>query len=298
MTATLRVGTRGSALARRQTALVIEALQAVAPDTAYEIVIISTEGDRRLDVSLEQVGGQGVFVKEIEQRLIEGEIDVAVHSLKDMPAVVPSELVIAAVPRRADPRDVLVAREGRTLDALPEGARIGSDSNRRVAQLRAQRPDLRFEGIRGNVDTRLRKVDEGEYDAVALAAAGLDRLGLLGRATQVFETSQVLPAPGQGALAVQCRAADAATAALLGQIDDAAARAATEAERAFLLTLGAGCRLPVGAHATVEGETVHMRALLADDAGALHYGDAHGPTSAASHMGQSLARRLRIEAKA
>jgi hydroxymethylbilane synthase len=292
----LRIGTRGSALARRQVDLTVEAIKQIAPETDIETVVVQTEGDRRLDVSLEVVGGQGVFVKEIEQRLISGEIDVAVHSLKDMPSEAPAELCIGALLKRADARDALVSRDGLTLAELPEGARIGSDSRRRAAQLLAIRPDLRIEGIRGNVDTRLRKVESGDYDGVALAIAGLDRLGLRERAAQVFDTKTVIPAPGQGAIAVQCRADDFATRDLLARIDDADTRAATDAERAFLAVLGAGCRLPVGAHATVNGDHIILHAVIADEAGKLHRGESSGPSAEAAGIGRDLAQRLRVEA--
>jgi hydroxymethylbilane synthase len=293
----LRIGTRGSALARRQVELAIEALTGAAHDTQFEVIVVQTEGDRRLDVSLDSVGGQGVFVKEIEQRLAGGEIDLAVHSLKDMPSETPAGLCIGALLPRADARDALVARDGLDLAHLPEGARIGSDSRRRGAQLLAMRPDLHIEGIRGNVDTRLRKVDAGEYDGVALAVAGLERLGLRERATQIFETNEVVPAPGQGAIALQCRADDAETDALLALIDDADTRAATEAERSFLNVLGAGCRLPIGAHAVITADKLKLHAVIADEAGVLHRGDATGSPRTAKIVGQALAKRLKIEAK-
>jgi hydroxymethylbilane synthase len=293
----LRIGTRGSALARRQVELAIDALTAVDSSLSCEVIVIQTEGDQRQDVSLDAVGGQGVFVKAIEQRLLEGDIDLAVHSLKDMPSERPDGLAIGALLPRGDARDALVAREGLTLAGLPEGARIGSDSRRRAVQLLAMRPDLRIEGIRGNVDTRLRKVENGEYDAVALAIAGLDRLGFAHRATQVFEPAEVIPAPGQAAIALQCRADDAETLALLARIDDPDTRTATDAERAFLNVLGAGCRLPVGAYAVVTGEDVRLEAVIADDAGKLHRGSATGLTGSAAHVGKGLAIRLRREAR-
>jgi hydroxymethylbilane synthase len=293
----LRIGTRGSKLARRQVELAVAALQASVPAIEIEEVIVQTEGDRRLDVSLDEAGGQGIFVKEIEQRLLAGEIHLAVHSLKDMPSDMPAGLCIGALLPRADARDALVARDGLDLRGLPEGARIGSDSRRRGAQLLALRPDLRIEGIRGNVDTRLRKVDDGEYDGVALAVAGLDRLGLLSRATQVFEVTEVVPAPGQGAIALECRADDTETKALLAAIDDDATRAATDAERAFLNVLGAGCRLPVGAHATLTGDVLKLGAVLAGEDGVLHRGDSTGTPRTAKQVGQSLAWRLKLEAR-
>jgi len=293
---TLRLGARGSALARRQTELVSQALVAAHPDTVVETVEVRTEGDRRQDVPLEEMGGQGVFVKEIEQRLLTGEIDIAVHSLKDMPSELPAGLTLGALLPRGDVRDVLVGRGGLDLTGLPAGARIGSDSRRRAVQLTALRPDIEVVSIRGNVDTRLRKVDAGEYDAVALAVAGLERLGLGDRATQVFSEREVLPAAGQGAIAIECRAADTETLGLLAAIDDAATRAATDAERAFLRSMGAGCRLPIAAYATVDEGTLRVEAMIADDAGKMYRGAASGSVESAEYLGSSLAERLRIEA--
>lgn len=291
----LRIGTRGSALARRQVELVTEALLAAVPGIELETVVLQTEGDRRTE-PLEEIGGQGVFVKDIEARLLAGDIDLAVHSLKDMPAESPRGLTLAAVLPRADARDALVAAEGGKLADLKPGARIGSDSRRRAVQLLAMRPDVEVVSIRGNVDTRLRKVETGEYDAAVLAVAGLERLGQLGRATQLFSTREVLPAVGQGVLAVQCRADDADLLELLKAIDDLDTRYAITAERSFLRTLGAGCRLPVGAYATVEGDKLRVDALLANEAGKPYRGGANGPVSSAEVLGKVLAQRLRQEA--
>src|SRR3954467_4589067 len=206
----LKLGTRGSALARRQADIVMQALAGVE----ITLVVVQTEGDRN-EAPLEEIGGEGVFVKDIERRLLAGEIDLAVHSLKDMPASDPDGLVIGAVLPRADARDALVARDGLTLEQLPLGARVGTDSKRRAAQLQAIRPDLRIESIRGNVDTRIAKVASGEYDAAVLAVAGLARLGILEKASQVFEPDKMLPACAQGILAVQCRADDVGVLAAL-----------------------------------------------------------------------------------
>jgi hydroxymethylbilane synthase len=293
----LTIGTRGSALALRQVELVTAAIRASDPSARIETVIVQTEGDRRAEVSLEEIGGQGVFVKDIEARLQRGEVDIAVHSLKDMPAEQPDGLTIAAVLPRADARDALAARDGRDLAALPSGARIGSDSARRAMQIHALRPDVEVVSIRGNVDTRLRKVEAGEYDAAVLAVAGLQRLDLLERATQVFTLRELLPAVGQGVLAVQCRTDDIELVEYLAAVDDSPTRVAAEAERAFLRALGAGCRLPVGAYATLEGENVRLEALLGDEQGRPHRGDAQGPASAAERLGAALAHRLRLEAR-
>ncbi|HXH22810.1 MAG TPA: hydroxymethylbilane synthase [Dehalococcoidia bacterium] len=292
----MRIGTRGSQLALRQTAIVAEALRAAAPDIQIEVIVIKTEGDRRLDVSLEEVGGQGVFVKDIEQALLQGEINAAVHSLKDMPAITPEGLTIGAVLERGDVRDALVSRGGLTLRQLPAGARVGTDSRRRSVQVLAVRPDLRLESIRGNVDTRVRKAESGEYDAVVLAAAGLERLGLLERAAEVFEVDIVLPAVGQAVLAVECRAADAGTIALLQRIEHAPTRMAITAERAYLRALGAGCRLPVGALGEARGGVLRLQGVLGTEDGRLLRAEVTGPEAEAEALGAGLAARLMAEA--
>jgi hydroxymethylbilane synthase len=291
VTGRLVVGTRGSALARRQTEIVLAALRAVSPELEAELRVVRTEGDRRQEVSLEEIGGQGVFVKDIERQLIDGEIDIAVHSLKDMPAQTPAGLNIGAVLPREDARDVLVSQGSLRFDSLPHGARIGTDSRRRSAQLLALRSDLAPISIRGNVDTRVRKVDAGEYEAVVLAAAGLERLGLSGRVSQVFSVDEVLPAVGQAVLAVECRTDDAEVRELLRGLDDQATRSAITAERAFLQELGAGCRLPVAAYAVLEGDALYVRAMIASD-GTMLRNEARGPPSDAEHLGSDLAKSM------
>jgi hydroxymethylbilane synthase len=288
----LVLGTRGSQLALRQAEMVEAALRGASPGLDVEVRVIKTEGDRRQDVSLDEAGGQGLFVKDIEKALLAGEIDAAVHSLKDMPATTPEGLAIGAVLQRGDPRDALVSGSGAGLAGLPPGARVGTDSRRRAIQALALRPDLRLEGIRGNVDTRIRKTDSGEYDAVVLAAAGLARLGLLGRAAQVFSVDEMVPAVGQAVLAVECRADDARTLGLLAEVDDADTRAAITAERAFLRRLGAGCRLPVGAFAEVRDGQLRLRAVLGTDAGEIFRDVAEGAAGAAEEVGLRLAERL------
>jgi hydroxymethylbilane synthase len=265
--AAVRVGTRGSALARVQTEHVVGLLRAAWPDLECELRPIVTQGDRTQASGepLPEIGGKGLFTAELEAALRDGEIDLAVHSLKDLPTEDPPGIALGAVCEREDVRDCLVARDGLTLAALPSGAVVGTSSLRRAAQLRALRPDLEVRSIRGNVDTRIRKVHEGEFDAVVLAAAGIRRLGVEDVVTEYLD--DMLPAPGQGALAVQCRADDADVLELLAAIDDAPARAATSAERAFLRALGAGCTAPVAAHARVleplGGWTVLLDALVA-----------------------------------
>ena len=289
----LRIATRGSQLALVQANLVADALRMAHAGLDVELVEVSTEGDRDRATPLSILGGRGVFVKAVEDALLDGRADVAVHSLKDVPTEEVAGLVIAAVPRRADPRDVLVASRGRRLADLPAGARIGTSSRRRMALLRAVRPDLELAEIRGNVDTRLSRVGDGAYDGAILAAAGLERLGRLDEATQLFDALEFLPAPGQGALGIQCRGDDAATMKLLARLDDSDTHAATEAERGLLRALGAGCSLPVGAYASVDGGLIALRAMLATDGGELpHFADAAGPLREAATIGRTLGEQL------
>lgn len=296
MTRKLIIGTRGSALALRQVDIVEAALSAAYPGIVIERRIVRTEGDRRTDVTLEQLGGQGIFVKDIERMVLAGDVDAAVHSLKDMPATSPAGLRIAAVLPRADVRDVLISREQMRLDQLPPGARIGTGSRRRAAQLLLLRPDLRPTDIRGNVETRIRKVDAGEVDAVVLAAAGIERLGLGGRVSQIFSIDEMVPAAGQAVLAIQCRDDDQETINLLRAIDDAPTHQAITAERAYLARLGAGCRLPVGAYATVDGAGLHLRALIASDSGMVYRAETAGRATEAADLGARLAEHLAAEA--
>ena len=260
----LRLGTRASALARAQSQHVADAL-AERLDVRVELVEIATRGDHS-DEPLAQIGGTGVFVSALREALLRQEIDAAVHSLKDLPTMPAGGLAIGAVPEREDPRDVLVARGGLTLAELPTGAMVGTGSPRRAAQLRAVRADLEVTDVRGNVDTRLRRVAEGAYDAVVLARAGLARLNRLDAVTEVFDPLQMTPAPGQGALAIECRADDAATLSMLEPLDHSDTRAAVTAERALLSALEAGCTAPVGALADVaddiDGPELYLRALV------------------------------------
>lgn len=288
----LRIGTRGSALARTQTDLVIAALREAWPDLQIEVQVIRTEGDRRLEVTPEKLG-KGAFVKEIELALLRGEIDLAVHSCKDLPTDTVPELVLAAVPQRADPRDVLVSRGGLSLEQLPRGAVVGTSSSRRRAQLLMQRPDLEVRDIRGNVDTRLRKLREGQYDAVVLAAAGLARMGWLDQATEVLDPDVMLPAPGQGALAVQVRTDDETTRRLVAAIDHPPSHAAVLAERAFLRRLGGGCRVPIAAYAWVENGRLVLHGLVATPDGVVYMrGRREGTPEEAEAVGTALAEEL------
>jgi hydroxymethylbilane synthase len=295
----IRVGTRGSKLALAQTNLVIEALRAAHPDLDVELCIIHTEGDRRRRASLLTIGGQGVFTRELEVALLDGEIDVAVHSLKDLPSTLPEGLVLATTPPREDPRDVLVTRDGTSLAELPEVTVVGTGSLRRRAQLLRLRPGLQMKDIRGNVDTRLAKLDMGEYDAIVLAAAGLSRLGALERVqAEDLATEAVLPAPSQGILGLECRADDAATRETLASINHAPTFASATAERAVLSHFGIGCRLPVAALAETEGDTLRLRARVLSADGSIAYDvETRGAWADAALLGETATRRL-IEAGA
>ncbi len=259
----LRLGTRTSQLALWQTNHVIAQLQKHWPHLQCEVIHLVTQGDKRLDRPLPEIGGKGLFTAELEEALRQGKIDVAVHSLKDLPVEDPEDLIIGAILSREETRDVLVAREGWTLATLPEGAIVGTSSLRRQAQLLAARPDLDVRSIRGNIDTRVRKVLTSEYHAAVLAGAGLTRLGLTEHITEWLAPDLMLSAPGQGALAVQCRAADPAVHTFLAAIHDTQAAATTTAERQLLYRLGGGCSAPVGAWAQVQGGTIELRARIA-----------------------------------
>ncbi|WP_134684804.1 hydroxymethylbilane synthase [Brevibacillus migulae] len=247
-----KVGTRRSMLALTQTNWVIDQLKQLDPTATFETHEIVTKGDKILNVTLSKVGGKGLFVKEIEQSLLDRETDMAVHSLKDMPSELPEGLTIGAIPKRVDPRDVLLSKEGKTLDQLPHGAIVGTSSLRRSSQLLAYRPDLVIESIRGNIDTRVRKLEEGNFDAIVLAAAGLERVNWKGTISQFLPVDISIPAVGQGALAIECRSDDEEMLALLSQFDHLPTRLAVTAERAFLHKLQGGCQVPIGAYATVE----------------------------------------------
>lgn len=285
----LRIGARGSRLSVAQYQIVAVALTARWPSLDLEFVAIETKGD--LDRETPLAEGTGWFTTAIQQALLAGEIDVAVHSYKDLPTKRPDGLVIAAVPAREDPRDALVSREGRRIRDLPAGARVGTSSPRRHAQLAAINPALVIVPIRGNVDTRVRKVISGEYDAAVLALAGLRRLGLEDAVSSVFGVEEMLPAPAQGALAAECRSGDGATLALLQAIDVPALRATVGAERSFLATLEAGCSFPAAAYAEVFGSTVKVHGMVAPD-GAIVRTKVGGPIEAAAGLGRSLAEEL------
>lgn len=288
----IRIATRRSPLAKWQANHVAGLLRAREPGLDVRLHELVTRGDKILDVPLADVGGKGLFVKEIEDALLAGAAEIAVHSMKDLPAQLAPGLVVAAVPEREDPRDALCSPRWKTLDALPRGAKVGTSSLRRSAQLKAVRPDLDIQMVRGNVETRLRKASEG-LDAVVLAYAGLRRLGLDGQATQVFTPEEMLPAVAQGALALEARAADAGTLRRLAALEDSDTRVRTEAERGFLARIEGGCQVPIAGHATVSGDTVRLRALVAAlDGKRAVRGERSGPRAGARAMGEALAEEL------
>lgn len=267
----LTFATRPSALARWQTQWVMQALQSAWPGLICSERIITTHGDRVVDKPLPEIGGKGVFTQELEAELLSGRVQVAVHSLKDLPVEDPPGLAIGAIPERGEARDALISARDYSLETLPQGARLGTSSLRRAAQLLNLRPDLQIEPLRGNVDTRLRKALEGQYEAVILAGAGLIRLGLSAHITQWLSLDVMLPAPGQGALAVQCRSDDQEITRLLAALECPPARAAVTAERSFLSGLGGGCAVPVAAYAQVNDldgrSVVSLQGLVASTDG-------------------------------
>jgi hydroxymethylbilane synthase len=293
---TLRIGTRGSRLAMLQTNRVIDILCDRYPDLACEAVVISTQGDRDKQTPLSEIGGNAVFAKDLQQAILTGEVDCAVHSAKDLTSTLPDGLTLAAILDRADPRDALISRHPGGLAGLPAGARVGTSSRRRMVQLRLARPDLEPIELRGNVDTRLAKVlddSDGPYDAAILAVAGLDRLGWDERISEHLSVELFTPAPGQGALGVDCRTADRATRRLLAEIADPDATAEVEAERAFLRTVGGGCRSPLAAHARVEGEILRMWCMYADETmGRIATAEDEADVEDGVALGERLARTL------
>lgn len=267
LTPVLSFATRPSPLARWQTQWVMDALQRAWPGLICQMIPITTRGDRVLDRPLPEIGGKGLFTQELEGQIISGKVRAAVHSLKDLPTTILPGLVIGAIPARGEARDALICPGGYQLGALPVGARLGTSSLRRKAQALALRPDLQVKPVRGNVDSRLRKLHTGEYDALILAGAGLERLGLVEQITSWLPLEMMLPAPGQGALAVQCRQDDEELLGYLSAIEDIQARKAVTAERAFLAALGGGCAVPVGAYAEWNDSDGFLRGLVAAEDG-------------------------------
>lgn len=290
--ARLRIASRGSQLALWQANHIGELLRERGHQ--IEIEIIKTTGDKITDVALAKVGTKGMFTKEIEEALAEGSVDLAVHSLKDLPTDLPWGFEIAAITKRENPRDVFCSRKYASIDELPRGAQVGTSSLRRQAQLKALRPDIDIHPLRGNVDTRLRKLEAGEYDAVILAAAGLNRLGKTELVKQVIPADVMCPAAGQGALGIEIRAGDSTTRQHLVFLDDADARAATTCERALLTKLGGGCQVPIGAFAEVRGGKLHLDGIVADPDGSKVLRESRegsDPVSLGETVGEILLRR-------
>ena len=280
----LTIGSRGSKLALWQANWVAARLKELGEPSKIEI--IKTTGDKITDVALSKVGTKGLFTKEIEEALLDGSIDLAVHSLKDMPTELPARLTLSAIPEREDPRDAMV---GSTLDALGEGAKVGTSSLRRAAQLKLLRGDLVVESIRGNLDTRLRKLDEGLYDAIVLAGAGLRRMGWEDRIAELLPVEKMCPAVGQGALAIETRVGESPAA----KLDHTVTRAAVTAERAVLAALGGGCQVPIGAHAVLDGDELKLCAVvIAPDGKTAVRDQVRGPASDAEQLGAELGGRL------
>lgn len=288
----LRIGSRGSILARWQAEFVRKQLFQVRGVEA-EIIIIKTAGDKMQQAPLTQIGGKGIFIKELEEALLEETVDLAVHSVKDIPTETPSRLHFPAVCRRDDVRDCLVSHKGDTLATLKQGARVGTSSLRRQAQLRHHRPDLDIRDLRGNVDTRLRKVESGEYDAIVLSKAGLDRLGWSQKITEPISPEISLPAVGQGAVAIECRLKDTEAADILGKLDDDETRTAIIAERALLAALQGGCQVPLGAWARIERGELVMDAVVCSVDGVQYVRQrATAPPDQAAQLGEQMAKLL------
>jgi hydroxymethylbilane synthase len=289
----LVLGTRGSRLAIWQAEWVQAKLREIAPEVTVTLQRIKTSGDKILDVPLAKIGGKGLFVKEIEEALLQGTIDLAVHSMKDVPTVLPDGLDIVCVPEREDPRDALISRNGARLDQLPQGARLGTSSLRRQAQLLHRRPDLTIEMLRGNLDTRLRKLRDGEFEAIVLAAAGLKRMGWDGQITEYLPPEVSLPAIGQGALGLEGRRDDAFVRDIVLALEHPPTRAAVTAERALLERLEGGCQVPIAAHATLAGERLHLEGLVASvDGRRLIQDRVEGPAANAREIGRRLGEQL------
>jgi hydroxymethylbilane synthase len=290
--ALLRIGSRGSQLALWQANHISSLLRERGHEV--ELEIIKTTGDKITDVALAKVGTKGMFTKEIEEALAEGRIDLAVHSLKDLPTEISSGFDIAAVTTRENPRDVFCSPKYKSIDELPQGARVGTSSLRRQAQLKAVRPDLDIHPLRGNVDTRLRKLEAGDYDAIILAAAGLNRLGKTELVRQIIPTELMCPAAGQGALGIEIRIGDLVTLQHLAFLDDPAARATTKCERALLKKLGGGCQVPIGAFAEVRNGRLHLDAIVADPDGSKVLRESRegsGPVQLGESVGETLLQR-------
>jgi hydroxymethylbilane synthase len=289
----IKIGTRGSLLATTQSTWVRKQIEAAHPGIKVELVTIVTKGDKILDVPLAMVGGKGLFVKEIEEALLRKDVDLAVHSMKDVPSELPEELHLGIIPLRENPHDAFISTRFTRFADLPVGATVGTSSLRRRAQLAALRPDLKIVDLRGNLDTRLRKLDEGKFQAIILAAAGLNRLGMSSRATGYFSAKEMLPAVGQGALGIELRKDDAELLAGLSFLNDATTTVAVTAERAFLFRLEGGCQVPIGAFADVRDGQVELTGLIAAVDGSQVLKDTmSGPAEEAHQLGIKLANKL------
>ena len=289
----LRIATRKSPLALWQAEHVRARLQQLHPGLQVELVTMSTQGDRVLDSPLAKIGGKGLFVKELEQGMLAGQADIAVHSMKDVPAELPEGLEIGAILEREDPRDAFVSNRFAALAELPQGARVGTSSLRRQCQLRAVRPDLEILDLRGNVNTRLAKLDAGDYDAIVLASAGLKRLGMAQRITCALESEDMLPAIAQGVIGIECRSDDAAVKALIEPLNHAETRLRTQAERAMNAALAGGCQAPVAGFSLITGDSIQLRGLVGWPNGSVIVrGEISGPAEDAAALGEQLAREL------
>jgi hydroxymethylbilane synthase len=289
----IRIATRGSRLALWQAEHVRDALRAHHPGLVVELVVIKTTGDKILDTPLAKIGGKGLFIKELEQAMLEGRADLAVHSMKDVPVELPPDLHIAALLSREDPRDCLLARNGGDLAALPPGAIVGTSSLRRRSQLRALRPDLDLRELRGNVNTRIGRLEAGDFDAIVLALAGMKRLGLDHHVTAAFGTDALLPAIGQGVIGIECRRGDQRIEALVAALDDPHARDVIGAERALNATLQGGCQVPIAGHAELHGDELSIRGLVASlDGREFVRAAARGPRAQAAALGEQVGQEL------
>lgn len=296
MKTNLIIGTRQSLLALWQGNHIAALLRAQYPDCTVTLKKIVTKGDRILDVPLAQIGGKGLFTKEIETELLDGTIDLAVHSLKDMPTVLPEGLCLTAITERANVGDAFVSNKYNSFAELPQGAKLGTSSLRRKAQLLAARPDLNIVDLRGNVDTRLRKLDEGQMDAIILAAAGLERLGHADRIKEVIPASVCLPAVGQGALAIECREDNAEVRQMLEFLNHLPTKQATDAERAFLGLIEGGCQVPIGVHADIAGGKAHVNAIIASlDGRTVLKSSIDGDAADAVKLGRELGQKMLSE---
>ena len=296
MKANLIIGTRQSLLALWQSNHIASLLRKQYPDCQVTLKKIVTKGDRILDVPLAQIGGKGLFTKEIETELLDGTVDLAVHSLKDMPTVLPEGLCLTAITTRANVGDAFVSNKYASFSELPQGAVLGTSSLRRKAQLLAVRPDLKIVDLRGNVDTRLRKLDEGQMDAIILAAAGLERLGHADRIREIIPTTVCLPAVGQGALAIEFRSDNKEVRDMLAFLNDLPTKQATDAERAFLGLIEGGCQVPIGVHAEVENDNVKIEAVIASlDGSKVLRNNITGPAANAADLGRKLGQQMLAE---